>query len=298
MSTLYEVRHRTRYEYPAVVSASYGLLHMLPRELDSQRVLSVDLQITPSPQSLSERSDFFDNRVSRFVLHEPHTRLEVLVVSRGEVESRADELTLLSQRSWEEVRAACWATAADPELVQYVIDSPLVVPGPLHRDYAQASFPAGRGILEAVADLTARIHADFRYAPGTTTVATPLEQVFAQRTGVCQDLAHVEIACLRAMGLPARYVSGYLETEPPPGREKLIGVDGSHAWVSHFLPGAGWLAVDPTNDTWVNGRYITTAVGRDYSDVPPMQGIIFSDGPGGQLEVEVDVVALSRAGDH
>ncbi|HET9074306.1 MAG TPA: transglutaminase family protein [Solirubrobacteraceae bacterium] len=294
MSTLYEVRHRTRYRYPSVVSASYGLLHMLPRELDSQRVLGVDIRISPSPESVSRRRDFFDNPVSGFVVAEPHTELEVLVVSRVEVESRAAALSLLTQRRWEEVRATSWAASADPELVQYVTDSPLVALGPVPHDYAQASFPAGRGILEAVADLTRRIHADFAYAPGTTTVSTPLEQVFAQRAGVCQDLAHVEIACLRVMGVAARYVSGYLETQPPPGREKLTGVDGSHAWVSLFLPGAGWLAVDPTNDTWVDGRYITTAVGRDYSDVPPMQGIIFSDEPGSELEVGVDVLALSR----
>ncbi len=173
-----------------------------------------------------------------------------------------------------------------------MLDSPLVEATGAYREYAAASFTPGRNLLDAVISLSARIHADFAYESGSTSVTTPLAEVFAQRKGVCQDFAHVGIACLRSVGLPARYVSGYLETDPPPGRPKLTGVDGSHAWFSVLVPGAGWLDVDPTNDQFAGGRYIVTAYGRDYSDVPPMNGVIYTEGKTESLRAIVDVVAL------
>jgi len=178
------------------------------------------------------------------------------------------------------------------EATQFVLASPLAAPGDRYRAYALESFPEGRPLLECVESLCARIHADFRYKPGSTSVATPLIQVFRRRRGVCQDFAHVGIACLRSVGLPARYVSGYLETLPAPGRPKLTGVDGSHAWFSVLVPGAGWLDVDPTNDQFVNDRYVVTAYGRDYGDVPPLGGVIYTEGKTEELKVAVDMVPI------
>jgi transglutaminase-like putative cysteine protease len=294
VSTVYEVRHSTEYTYAKSVSSSYGQLHMLPRDLAGQRCVSAQITVSPHPEVLRERIDFFGNRVSSFVLHEPHTVLNVNAVSVVEVEDRAAELSLFGERPWETVRDAVRTDEVEYDICQYLLDSPLIQARETYLDYAWESFPAGGGVLEAIASLTQRIHQDFQYKPGSTSVSTPLHEVFEKRTGVCQDFAHAEIACLRAVGIPARYVSGYMETDPPPGKPKLTGVDGSHAWLSVFIPDTGWIAVDPTNDQFVNGRYVTTAVGRDYNDVPPMQGVIYTDGKTKKLEVKVDVTALSE----
>ena len=293
MSTVYEVRHSTEYTYAEPVTASYGQLHMLPRELGGQRCRSAEIVVTPFPEVYRERIDFFGNRVSAFVLSEPHTQLHVNAISVVEVEDRAAELSLFGERPWENVASDVRSGEVPYDICQYLLDSPLIAAPETYLDYARESFVPGGGVLEAITSLTHRIHRDFEYKPGSTSVSTPLPEVFAQRTGVCQDFAHAEIACLRAVGIPARYVSGYLETDPPPGTPKLTGVDGSHAWLSVFIPGTGWIAVDPTNDQYVNGRYVTTAVGRDYHDVPPMQGVIYTDGKTQKLQVKVDVTALS-----
>ncbi len=294
MSTVYEVRHRTAYTYEEPVTASYGQLHMLPRELSGQRCRHAEITVSPRPEVYRERIDFFGNRVSAFVLHEPHTVLNVNAISVVEVDDRAAELSLFGERPWESVAAAVRTGDVEYDICQYLLDSPLIAARETYLAYARESFTAGGGVLEAITSLTHRIHEDFQYKPGSTSVSTPLDEVFEQRTGVCQDFAHAEIACLRAVGIPARYVSGYLETDPPPGKPKLTGVDGSHAWLSVFIPDTGWIAVDPTNDQFVNGRYVTTAVGRDYNDVPPMQGVIYTDGKTQKLDVEVDVTALSE----
>jgi transglutaminase-like putative cysteine protease len=188
------------------------------------------------------------------------------------------------------VRDATW-DARGAETVQFALDSPLVRASAAFAEYAAPSFPAGAPISEAVISLSSRIHRDFEFVPGHTEIDTPLEEILAERKGVCQDFAHVAIACLRSLRLPARYVSGYLETDPPPGRPKLAGADVSHAWFSVPVPGAGWLDVDPTNDQVVNGRYVVTAYGRDYSDVSPIGGIIYSHGRTERLDVTVDVTA-------
>lgn len=294
MSSVYRITHRTEYVYEQEVRASYGQLHLLPRELPGQRCRRAEVRVEPLPDVYRERIDFFGNRAGYFSLHEPHTRLSVTAESVVEVEDRTSELSLFAQRPWELVRDAVVAGAGglDPEIAQYVLDSPLIPIRESYLEYAAPSFRPGTGVLEAIASLSARIHADFAYAPGSTSVSTPLQEAFARRQGVCQDFAHVAIACLRALGLPARYVSGYLETDPPPGRQKLTGVDGSHAWLSVYVPDAGWIAVDPTNDQFVGGRHVVTAVGRDYSDVPPMNGVIYTDGATEKLDVHVDVVAL------
>ena len=172
---------------------------------------------------------------------------------------------------------------------EFCFASPLVTTGRVVRDYAEPSFGEGAPLVDAVLGLTARIHADFAYDPGVTTVTTPVDEVLRHRRGVCQDFAHLAVACVRSMGLAARYVSGYLETAPPPGGERLVGADASHAWLSVFVPGWGWLDLDPTNDRMVGPTYVTTAWGRDYGDVSPLKGIVFGGGESHTLDVAVDV---------
>jgi transglutaminase-like putative cysteine protease len=292
--TTYQVTHRTSYEYEADVSTSYGQLHLLPRDAPGQRCRAAEVTIDPPAEDYRERLDFFGNRVCFMAVHEPHRALTVTASSVVEVDERDAGISLLGHTPWEQARDALrHGHATDPvDAAQFVLDSPLIEVADVYRGYAAPSFAPGRNLLDAVASLSGRIHADFTYKPGATSVTTPLAEVFAQRLGVCQDFAHVGIACLRSVGLAARYVSGYLETDPPPGSPKLTGVDGSHAWLSVLVPEAGWVDLDPTNDQFANGRYVVTAYGRDYTDVPPMNGVIYTEGRTRSLKVVVDVVAI------
>ncbi len=288
----YEVTHRTEYDYESDVSDSYAQLHLLPRELPGQRCQSARVVVDPEPEDYRVRTDYFGNRVSFLAIHAPHRALSVTATSVVEVDDRPD-VARFGEHAWEQVRDLGRSAPADRlEAAQFALDSPLVAASPAFAGYAAASFPPGRALLDAVIELTHRIHADFTYQPGATSVSTPLEEAFAGREGVCQDFAHVGIACLRSIGLPARYVSGYLETDPPPGRPKLKGADGSHAWLSVLVPEVGWLDVDPTNDQFASSRYVVAAYGRDYSDVPPLSGVIYTEGKTKRLRVLVDVVAV------
>ncbi|MEY2515782.1 MAG: hypothetical protein QOJ89_3140 [bacterium] len=292
MTATYRITHRTTYEYASDVSSSYGRLHLLPRDLDRQRCVSSSLEVDPAPDDQSELVDFFGNRVAYVAIHERHRELSVTATSVVEVDERAG-LPLFAQCSWEEVRDAARGAGDDAvDAMQFVLDSPLVKASENFAAFAQPSFLPGAPISEAVVDLASRIHDEFEFEAGETKIDTPLEEVLAGRKGVCQDFAHVAIACLRSLGLPARYVSGYLETDPPPGRPKLMGADVSHAWFSVPVPGAGWLDVDPTNDQVVNERYVVNAYGRDYSDVAPVTGIIYTRGRTKSLDVVVDVTAV------
>jgi transglutaminase-like putative cysteine protease len=297
MSVTYEVTHRTHYVYASDVAPSYSQLHLLPRDVPGQRCRRSKVVVDPQPEALRERTDFFGNRVAYVAIHAPHRALTVTSTSLVEVDERDRALSLLAQRPWEEVRDVLRdaATPEHVEAVQFLLDSPLVAASPEYAQYAAACFVPGGELLAGVAALCARIHADFAYVPGSTSVSTPLAEVFAEREGVCQDFAHVGIACLRSIGLAARYVSGYLATDPPPGRPKLVGADVSHAWLSVLVPGAGWLDFDPTNDQFVNDRYVVTAFGRDYTDVPPLNGVIFTEGRTESLKVTVDVVAVAAS---
>jgi transglutaminase-like putative cysteine protease len=291
MSITYRVTHRTEYRYESDVVPSYSQLHLVPRELPGQRLHRYAVQVDPHPEYLHERTDYFGNRVAYATIQAPHRALTVTADSVVEVDDRAAGPSLLAERPWEQVRDETRA-AGGLDAAQFSIGSPLVSGSPEFAAYAQQSFTAGRPLVDAVVELSHRIHTDFEYKPGSTTVHTPLAEVFAQRRGVCQDFAHLGIACLRSIGLPARYVSGYLETDPPPGRPKLKGADVSHAWLSVQLGETDWLEIDPTNDQLVNDRYIVTAYGRDYADVPPLKGIIHTEGPTRSLKVTVDVVAV------
>jgi transglutaminase-like putative cysteine protease len=294
---IYEIVHRTEYRYDADVSANYSETHLIPRDLDDQTCHAHALLVDPAPDDVRERTDFFGNPVAYFSIQQPHRQLTVTATSTVEVRPRGLQLDLLSSERWEEVRARVRNEAGptDADAItarQYILDSPLIGSDPLVAEYASASFPPGRPLVEAVLDLSSRIHRDFAYKPGATDIATKLPDVLHAREGVCQDFAHLAIGCVRSVGLPARYVSGYLETDPPPGEEKILGTDASHAWCSVFVPEVGWLDLDPTNDQVPNDRYVTTAWGRDYADVTPMKGVVFSSSTHPELHVAVDVLRV------
>jgi len=261
-----------------------------------------------------ERIDFFGNRVAYFAIQQPHIQLIVTATSDVTIFPRQNTSDLFNQMTWEQVRSLLQETPLQGQSQiqqgqsqsqiqnqdltveildarQYVLDSPMVTVTPELADYAQSSFLPNRALVDVVHDLMQRIYKDFIYDPAFTTIATPLSEVLSFRRGVCQDFAHLAIACLRAYGIAARYISGYVETLPEPGKQRLVGADASHAWFSVYIPGTGWLDFDPTNNIVPLDQHITLAWGRDYSDVAPLKGIAFG---GGQhtLSVSVDVLRL------
>jgi transglutaminase-like putative cysteine protease len=283
---IYDVTHVTEFDYEERVSVSHHIARLTPRRSDRQRPLAHAWQFEPTPAVVREHQDVFDNRVTFFALHGPHRRL--IVTSRAVVDVAPAPPLPGESPAWETVRDGI--DDAPIELYDFVVDSPFVAAAPAYADYAAASFPPGRPIVEGFVDLTRRLHADLAYAPGATTIATPVAEVFRRRTGVCQDFAHLAIACLRSLGLPARYVSGYLETVPVPGEPRLVGADASHAWVAIHVPGCGWIDGDPTNDRVPADRHVTLAWGRDYGDVSPIRGVI----QGGGEQSTPDAVDLAR----
>lgn len=289
---LYDIHHTTTYDYLGEVSVSHHLLRLTPRDSARQRCLEHELTITPEPGNVSRYEDYFGNPTRFLALEKPHRKLVITARSRVAL-SPVFIPEAAETPSWESARATGRQehSAAALEAREFIYPSPLVPAPHDFEEYAAPSFQPNRPILQAVADLTLRIHTDYIFDPTATTVATPVGEVLLNRRGVCQDLAHVQIACLRSQGLAARYVSGYLETEPSPGQPKLRGVDASHAWVSFFCPGVGWLEVDPTNNCFPSLRHITVAWGRDYSDVCPVRGVLLG-GENQTLSVAVDVNAL------
>ncbi|MBI5691130.1 MAG: transglutaminase family protein [Verrucomicrobia bacterium] len=289
---LYELTHVTTYDYRAPVTVSHHLMRLCPRRLPRQAIEFHSLAIDPAPATLSQRIDYFGNDTTFATIQGAHRSLRI--TSRSRVAVGPAFIPDPSETPpWEAVRGRCRSDRSLPvlEAIEYTFASPLVSLEPDFADYAAASFPPGRSLLAAAVELNERIHADFTFDPAATTLSTPLRQVFAQRRGVCQDFAHLLIACFRSLGLPARYVSGYLETTPPPGQARLVGADASHAWVSLFLPDLGWVDLDPTNRCLPSLRHITVAWGRDYSDVSPIRGVLTGSGEHA-LAVAVDVVPL------
>jgi transglutaminase-like putative cysteine protease len=288
----YRVTHQTRYAYSQPVVLCHNEARLQPRRTPCQACGPSAVAIEPLPGERAEREDFFGNRVLYFAVQEAHERLTVTATSEVEVTpppvSDHD-----ASPAWDGLRdGLVGVTDAETRMArQFVFDSPCAAATPDAAAYAAPSFPPGRPVLAAVHDLNRRIHREFRFDPESTTVATPVAEVLAQRHGVCQDFAHLAIACLRSLGLPARYVSGYLETLAPPGQPRLQGADVSHAWFSAYVPGLGWIDFDPTNDCGPAERHVTTAWGRDYADVTPLKGVIFGGGAH-TLEVSVDMVRL------
>lgn len=293
----YRVVHRTEYQYESEVSSSYGELHLLLRDAPGQRCRSSRVRIDPEPQDYRERADFFGNRVAYFAVLEPHTRLSVTAESVVDV-ARPGSLPLPVDQAWDTIRDRLQVDPTDDafEARSFLLGSPKVAVTPAVVAYAAPSFPAGRPLAEALAELNSRIHADFAYKPGSTSVRSTITELLEGRKGVCQDFAHLAVGCLRSVGLAGRYVSGYLETLPPPGRPRLVGADVSHAWASVFVSDAGWIDLDPTNDRFVSDRYVITACGRDYGDVSPLKGVIYTESKRNELHVSVDVAPLEEAG--
>ncbi len=288
----YKITHTTTYTYTDLVPICHNVVHLTPRDARRQNCLSHRIAITPKPATFERRSDYFGNPLYHFSIVEGHKRLSVRAVSRVDVKpvSLPDHARTLS---WEHIRGSVLETSSPLMLdaLQYTFPSPSVSIPAAVRDYALASFTSGRPVLAAVADLTSRIHRDFTYDPRATTVSTPVEEVFDLKRGVCQDFAHFQISALRSIGIPARYVSGYLRTIPAPGRPRLVGADASHAWLSVYCGEAGWIDVDPTNDCVVNTDHITVAWGRDYNDVCPIKGVFIGGGTH-RMGVSVDVMPL------
>jgi transglutaminase-like putative cysteine protease len=284
----YVVRHVTRYRYAETVTNSQHDLHLLPRDLAHQRCLSSGLEVSPTPSVCQERVDYFGNRATHLVLAVAHSTLTVVAQSRVVVASPG-AISVDDDVAWEAAAAEVAQGRVDLHAQEMAFPSPFVVPWRELCAYARDSFPSGRPTLQGCLALMARLHADFTYDPRATTIATPLDEVFAKRRGVCQDFSHLMIACLRGLGLSARYVSGYLVTAPPPGQPRLVGADASHAWLSVFSPRFGFVDLDPTNNTVVGDRHITLAIGRDFGDVTPLRGVILGGGRH-DLHVAVDVV--------
>lgn len=290
---IFDVSHVTRYRYGAPVAANAGVLRLLPRTGDGQSVAHAQVEVRPQPASLVERADAFGNRTLHMRIETPHSELVVTSTSRVRVERAAPPMPALTP-PWEDVAAQAAASsllaAQSPAMAIY--PSRLVEIFEPATRYALQSFGGRRPIYEAASELNARMKADFAYDAKATEVTTTPAAAFAKRRGVCQDFAHVMIAALRGIGLPALYVSGYIRTVPPPGKARLAGSDASHAWVSLWC-GAGfeWLGLDPTNAIPEGDDHVVVARGRDYADASPMEGVILSSG-GHELEVEVDVAPV------
>ncbi|MBP6095300.1 MAG: transglutaminase family protein [Methyloversatilis sp.] len=292
---LYRVEHETHYEYAHPVSSSRQLVHLTPRDTPRQQTLDHRIVIAPVPSERAVRQDYFGNLLEQFTVSTAHDTLTVVAASTVDVTRRFDAGTP-SSPSWERVRERLRQVGPAPllEPSQFLYASPHIEPLAVLARYARLDFHRERPLLEAASALMQRIHRDFEFDPEATTVGTPLETLLKKRRGVCQDFAHFMIGCLRALGLSARYVSGYLLTRPPPGQARLIGADASHAWVSVFCPGAGWVDFDPTNCVRPGDQHITVAWGRDFSDVTPMRGVILGGGEHA-VEVSVTVTPLSVA---
>lgn len=288
----YRITHTTKYVYGDVVPVCHNEVLLTPREDVGQKCESHRLLIRPEPADASDRVDYFGNRLRCFSILEAHRGLNVTATTQLQVSPRA-VFDPAASPPWETVREELRADLGPRGLAnyQFVFDSPRIRAGGIAADYANKSFPPKRPIAEAVLDLTKRIHDDFVYDPKATTVNTTLQEVFAARRGVCQDFAHVQIACLRSLGLAARYVSGYLRTLPPPGKPRLVGADASHAWVAVCCGSAGWIDFDPTNNVVPDTDHVTLAWGRDYDDVCPIRGVLVG-GAFNSMAVSVDVEPL------
>lgn len=299
---LYKIVHKTEYIYAEPAGLCYNEARLLPRSAElpqlTQTCFNQNIFIEPPYTDYRERTDYFGNNIIYYTIRQPHTHTVITATSEISIEptGNIDETVLRSEAGrvpWEEV---CTRLLADKtptilEARQFVLSSPMIPLFPDLAAYAAPSFFPNRPILEAVHSLMQTIYQDLQFVPGVTTIATPISEVLQKRRGVCQDYAHLMVGCLRAQGLAARYVSGYIETLPPPGQEKLQGTDASHAWCSVFVPQLGWVDFDPTNNLIPSDQHIILGWGRDFSDVTPLKGVFFSTG-NHKLKVSVDVTRL------
>jgi len=286
----YKIRHLTEYTYQEAVSVCHNRLCLSPINRDHQKCLSLDLQIYPSPDDLTKRIDFFGNDLVFFSAYKEHDHLEIVSTSEVVIESRANvDLVTNSTFKWQDVKAALALNSKlNYNVIAYTLPSHHIPESNIVKEFFKDCFKENDTLWSACNRVMTKIHKSLEFKPGFTTINTPLDFVLKVKKGVCQDFAHVMITCFRNMGIPAQYVSGYIETLPPPGKEKLTGSDASHAWVSIYFPTIGWVEFDPTNNFLPSDKHITVAYGRDYQDVVPIKGIIFSSG-NHILDVKVSV---------
>lgn len=290
----YRVTHTTEYQYQAAVTHCYNLAHMMPRTTRRQKCISTNINVSPMSISQARREDYFGNLAYHFEVQRRHKQLTITVISQVETNSQPVQQNFDFGISCSEALSQLQQAKKVEDILakEFLLDSPLATVVEGVREYAEPSFQMDKPLLSCAIDLTSRIFRDFKYSPEATTISTPLEEVLDKRQGVCQDFAHLQIACLRAMGFPAKYVSGYIETLPPPGKERLVGADASHAWVSVYSPAEGWVEFDPTNDTLATEQHIITAWGRDFFDVTPLKGVVYGGGKEPRLRVSVDVARI------
>ncbi|MEM8955966.1 MAG: transglutaminase family protein [Verrucomicrobiota bacterium] len=290
----YQIEHLTRYDYDQEVSASHHLAWLKPRSGAGQVVEDFSIRVEPTPAEVAFSVDYFGNEVQHFALQELHDSLTV--VTRSEVSLVKEyAASAFVSPEWESVPEEVRTAEGGESLSAYefTFASPYISFAPEYEEYAKPFFSSGTPLLEGVGAMTRQIHEDFRFDPTATTVATPLATVFGEKRGVCQDFAHFQIACLRMLGIPARYVSGYVRTEPPPGQARLLGADATHAWVAVFCPGLGWTEFDPTNNVIPSDTHVRVAYGRDYGDISPVRGTVVG-GSGQRLTIGVTMTPLSE----
>ncbi|WP_405328714.1 transglutaminase N-terminal domain-containing protein [Leeuwenhoekiella sp. LLG6367-2.1] len=291
---LYSISHTTKYDYDAPVSYCHNIAVLKSRRSLGQELLEYKIHISPEADEISERVDFFGNYITRFSIQKEHTQLKVTTVSkiRREYEQFKNDFRsdVCSKISLDQAKKSLLKTEPDIlEAKQFALESIFIKKtDEAISNYAKESFKPNRSIFEAAEELMQRIYIDFDFVSGFTSVSTPINEVMRNRKGVCQDFAQIAIACIRSVGLPARYVSGYIETIPPAGQEKLVGADASHAWFSIFIPTFGWVDFDPTNNQIPGDQHIVVGWGRDYYDVPPLKGVVYGSGKS-KLNVEVDI---------
>ncbi len=289
---IYDIKHVTTYEYGSTVTFNYCVLRLLPQDGPGQRVLDTRLEIDPAPKEMSERFCFFGNRVTSLMIETAHRELTVVSNSVVEIDRSGLLPDPASTGAWEFVREDAFASQslANRSPAQYLHPSRYVPRFAPVTNYARESFTDGRPVLDGAVELMRRIRKDFKYDPTSTVISTPISQAFEQKSGVCQDFAHIMIAGLRGLGLPAAYVSGYIRTIPLDGTPKLEGSDAMHAWVSLWCgERIGWIGLDPTNSTLVNNDHVMLAEGRDYADISPVAGIV-TGASEQDVDVQVDVV--------
>jgi transglutaminase-like putative cysteine protease len=290
----YHVEHATSYVHKGGgVSTSQHVAYLTPRELPHQQVRWHELEIDPPAAGRISRIDYYGNAVDQFTILTPYKEMRVVGRSVVEVSTAAPADDAVSP-DWEAVRDGLVYERGAPyqETVEFSYPSPYIAVGPELSAFARESFLPGRPLVESAVDLMHRINKEFTFDSDATTIATPVMQVFANRRGVCQDFAHLQVGCLRSLGLPARYVSGYLVTHPLPGQPRLVGADASHAWLAVWCPQLGWVDLDPTNDVLPSLRHVTLAWGRDYGDVSPLRGVLLG-GRDHTLKVAVSVTPLT-----
>jgi transglutaminase-like putative cysteine protease len=295
-TVVYEVSHRTTYRYSIPVSLSHHVLHLTPRPCPYQVCHRSALSITPTPTAHTTGIDYFGNPVAFVTLQNQHK--ELMLHARSVIEVLpTDRPDPAATMPWDAIFHQLSRQTDEDALdaLQYAFESAQTRATDEIRAFAETLFPPGRPVLAGTLALTEALHRELTFDTTATTVSTPLADVWRTRRGVCQDFAHLQLACLRTLRIPARYISGYILTRPPEGKDKLVGADASHAWLSVWCPGHGWVDVDPTNNLWVANEHVTLAWGREYSDISPVNGAIFGGGAHA-VEVGVDMVPIGGAG--